>query len=87
MVVVGMTGGGEMFSLDASMLATEGKTVRGSKMGDAHLARDVPKLLDLHARGEWNLEKLAGTRFPFADINTALETARSEDALRSLVLF
>ncbi len=87
MVVVGMTKEGEMLLLDASMLATEGKTVRGSKMGDARLARDVPKLLDLHARGEWNLEKLAGTRFPFADINNALEAARSEDALRSLVMF
>ena len=87
MVVVGMTKGGEMLHLDASMLATEGKIVRGSKMGDARLARDVPKLLDLHARGEWNLEKLAGNRFPFADINTALEAARSEDALRSLVMF
>ena len=87
MVVVGMTQGGEMFSLDASMLATEGKTVRGSKMGDARLARDVPKLLDLHARGDWSLDKLAGARFPLADINAALERAGREDALRSLVLF
>ena len=86
MIVVGMTKAGEMLSLDASMLATEGKTVQGSKMGNACLARDIPKLLDLHARGLWNLEALAGTRFPFSEINDALQDARSEGALRSLVL-
>ena len=87
MVVVGMTKTGETLALDASMLATHGKTVRGSKMGDARLARDIPKLLDLHARGKWNLDKLAGERVPFADINAAIETAGNEGALRSIVLF
>ena len=87
MVVVGMTREGETLALDTSMLSTHGKTVRGSKMGGARLAHDVPKLIDLHARGEWNLEKLTGKKFPFADINAALDTARSEDALRSLIVF
>ncbi len=87
MVVVGMTQEGETFSIDASMLATEGKTVRGSKMGDASLQRDVAILLDLHARGLWNLERLAGERFPFQNINKALDVSRSEGTLRSIVLF
>ena len=87
MVVVGITQEGETLSLDASMLATHGKTLRGSKMGDARLARDVATLIDLHAQKKWDLDKLAGTRFPFADINNALEAARSEGRLRSIVLF
>ena len=86
-VVMGMPKDGDLARIDLMRLANEAKTIAGTKMGAAMIREDIPRLIGLHRAGEYNLDRLVSHRYPFAEINTAIETAMAPDSARVVVEF
>ena len=86
LVLVGMPPTGVTASLDTGSVAAFNQRVLGSKMGTCRPAEDIPKLADLYCDGRLELDLLITGRYPFEDINRALESARRGDGLRNLVV-
>ena len=87
LVLAGMPPNGDLASLDITVVANNHQRILGSKMGGARLREDIPKLLQMHARGKLKLAELIGGRYPLANINDAIADARKGGALRNVVLF
>ena len=86
-VVMGMPADGDPARLDLLALAGDSKTIAGTKMGSAMIREDIPRLLDLHRSGAIDLDRLVSHRYPFAEINAAVETAMAPDSARVVVEF
>ncbi|MBV1704944.1 MAG: Zn-dependent alcohol dehydrogenase [Hyphomicrobiales bacterium] len=86
-VLVGMPASGVTAEIDPTMIAATGQRIVGSKMGDAQVALDVPRLLSLRAEGRLKLGELISGRFPLERIDEAIEGVRSGAALRNVIAF
>lgn len=86
-VIVGMPAYGSKMQLEAADLAGDGQRVIGSRMGSAHLARDVPRLVELYLEGRLKLDELIAARYPLAGINEAVDAARRGATLRNVIVF
>ena len=62
-----------------------GKTIRGVIEGDAKPQEFLPRLLDLHAKGELPLERLIKT-YAFDDIGTAVADASSGSTIKPVLV-
>lgn len=87
LVVVGMPASGVTATFDPGNFAGDGQRVLGSKMGSARLPTDVPRILDLHARGRLKLEELISGRFALEEINLAVDGVVRGEVLRNVVVF
>jgi Zn-dependent alcohol dehydrogenase len=85
-VVVGLTSYREEVSVPMVSLLLD-KSLCGSIHGSADPGRDFPKLFDLAARGELQLEEMCGPDFPLEKVNDALEALASGAAVRPRVVF
>jgi Zn-dependent alcohol dehydrogenase len=74
-------------SLPAAELALTEKTVTGGFMGSICLRVDVPAIIALYKAGRYKLDELIAGRYPFADINKALESSAAGEALRNVIVF
>ncbi|MGY2874194.1 aryl-alcohol dehydrogenase [Marmoricola sp. URHA0025 HA25] len=63
--------GPEEYALDAIDLLQNGKRVMGSVEGDSDPQEMVPRLIALHAAGDFDLDDLV-TTYPFEEINSAV---------------
>lgn len=63
------------------------RTIRGSRFGQAVVARDIPLLCGLYAEGALRLDELVTAEMPFDRINEALDLARSGQGLRTVLTF
>ena len=70
-----------------SDFAGEAKSVIGTKMGSAMIREDIPQLIKWYQEGRIDLDRLISHRFPFEEINTALETARNPGSMRVVLNF
>ena len=86
LVVVGMPPSGETFRVEAVDLAHNDVRILGSKMGSAHLADAVRRLVALYERGELLLDELITGRYPLERINDAIAAARSGEAIRNVLM-
>ena len=86
LVLVGMPATGAFARLDVGTVASLNQRVLGSKMGSCRPARDIPRLVDHYRKGRLELEGLISGRYPFTEINRALDSARRGDAVRNLVV-
>ena len=86
LVLVGMPRSGARVSLDPVTVASRGQRILGSKMGSARPARDIPALVALYREGRLELDSLITARYPLAEIEEALGSARSGDALRNVII-
>lgn len=64
--------------------ATE-KRLLGCLLGSVDSRRDIPRLIDLWQAGRLDLDAMVTARHPLADINAALDSARSRTGLRTVV--
>ncbi len=87
LVVVGMTPEGVKVRLEALDLADRALRILGSKMGGARLEIDIPKLAGWYQAGRLKLDQLISGRYPLAEINAALASARAGSALRNVITF
>lgn len=86
LVLVGIPPSGARVSLDPVTVASAGQRILGSKMGSALPARDIPALVALYSEGRLELDGLITARYALAEIEEALGSARSGDALRNVVI-
>ncbi len=68
-------------------LAYMGQTIRGSKMGDTVLERDIPYLIELYKKGELLLDELITGTFPLTQINEAIEEVKLGKVRRNVIVF
>jgi aryl-alcohol dehydrogenase len=68
-----------------SFALLEGRTVTGSIVGHQAPAVLVPRILDLHTRGRFPLEAMIRT-YPLADVNKAVDDARSGAVVKAVLL-
>jgi S-(hydroxymethyl)glutathione dehydrogenase / alcohol dehydrogenase len=85
-VVVGMMPRGSTLSIDPWQFISE-KTLKGSFLGSARIGEDVPRLVDLYASGELELDGLVSEKLPLAELPGAFDRLRAGGALRQLVVF
>jgi S-(hydroxymethyl)glutathione dehydrogenase/alcohol dehydrogenase len=85
-VVVGVLPKGSTLTIDPWQFFQE-KTLKGSFLGSADVRADVPRLVDLYAAGDLELDALVERRIPLAELPAALERLRAGDGLRQLVVF
>jgi len=86
LVLVGMPRSGARVSLDPVTVASTGQRILGSKMGSARPARDIPALVALYREGRLELDGLITARYALSEIEEALGSARSGDALRNVII-
>ena len=86
LVLVGMPPSGARVSLDPVAVASAGQRILGSKMGSARPARDIPALVALYREGRLELNGLITARYALSEIEEALGSARSGDALRNVII-
>ena len=56
-------------------------------MGGSHLSIDVPRLVELYLQGKLKLDELISNRYRLDEINDALASTESGEALRNVILF
>jgi alcohol dehydrogenase len=67
-------------------LVAEERTLRGSYIGSAVPARDIPRYIDLYRRGKLPVDRLMGERLTLDDINAGFDRLASGSALRDVVM-
>lgn len=85
-VVVGILPKGSSLTIDPWEFFAE-KTLKGSFLGSAKVREDVPRLVDLYASGELQLDPLVERRIALTDLPDAFERLRAGEGLRQLVIF
>jgi Zn-dependent alcohol dehydrogenase len=86
-VVVGMPPNEDVeFTMNAHRL-TWGRTVVGSFMGSTRLSVDVPRLIELYQQGRLKLDELITGRYRLEEINAAVASMESGEALRNVITF
>ncbi len=87
LVIVGMPATGDRVSLEAGDFAGDGQRILGSKMGSARIEIDIPRLVDLYREGILKLDELITGRYPLEQINEAIASVRTGEALRNVIVF
>jgi Zn-dependent alcohol dehydrogenase len=85
-VVVGIMPKGSTLTIDPWQFFAE-KTLKGSFLGSADIAADVPRLADLYAAGDLQLDSLVSRRITLDELPDAFDRLRAGEELRQLVVF
>jgi alcohol dehydrogenase len=75
------------FQLPPVQLVGEERTLRGSYIGSAVPARDIPRYIEMYRRGKLPVDRLMGERLALDDINRGFDRLATGQALRDVVLF
>lgn len=75
------------FKLPPVTLVAEERTLRGSYIGSAVPARDIPRYIDLYQRGKLPVNRLMGAQLLLNDINEGFDRLATGQALRDVVVF
>jgi Zn-dependent alcohol dehydrogenase len=84
---VGMPHSGQTTPYEPVILAALGQGIRGTKMGDVVLSRDIPWMVDLYSQGRLQLDELISGRWAFDEINEAIADTKSGRARRNVLIF
>jgi Zn-dependent alcohol dehydrogenase len=85
-VTVGLPHPAQMLSIPAVSLVAEEKTLRGSYLGSAVAARDIPKFVALYRAGRLPVERLLTHRLALEELNEGFDRLARGDAVRQAVL-
>ncbi len=86
-VTAGLPNPDRRFQLPPVQLVAEERTLRGSYIGSAVPARDIPRYVDLYRRGKLPVDRLMGEQLALDDINRGLDRLATGQAMRDVVLF
>jgi alcohol dehydrogenase len=67
------------------MMATMGKKIIGSLLGDCHPQRDIPKFINLWKSGKLDLDGMISHRVTLDEINLGFENVRQTKGIRTVV--
>ncbi|WP_053207425.1 zinc-binding dehydrogenase [Jiangella muralis] len=84
-VAVGLPDPSHRSSLPAVTLTGEGRVLRGSYMGSAAPARDIPRLIRLWEAGKLPIDRLHTADVPFAGLPAAFDDLAAGRAVRQLL--
>jgi S-(hydroxymethyl)glutathione dehydrogenase/alcohol dehydrogenase len=70
----------------AALVASMGKTIRGTLLGDCNSVRDIPRFLALWRAGRLDLDALITGRRPLAEINEAVADLRAARGVRTVLV-
>jgi S-(hydroxymethyl)glutathione dehydrogenase/alcohol dehydrogenase len=73
-----------MSALDLTLMQ---KQVVGALFGSASPRADIPRLLDLYARGLLNLDELVTRTYDLAEVNQGYDDMRNGANLRGVIKF
>ncbi len=85
-VTVGLPNPAEMLTIPAISLVADGKTLRGSYMGDSIPRRDIPRYIALWRAGRLPVERLLTATRPLAEINAAFDDLAAGHAIRQVMI-
>jgi alcohol dehydrogenase len=74
------------FALPPVQLVAEERTLRGSYIGSAVPARDIPRYIDMYQRGKLPVDRLMGEHLALEDINRGFDRMASGVAMRDVVM-
>lgn len=86
-VTAGLPHPDKRFQLPPVQMVAEERTLRGSYIGSAVPARDIPRYVDLYRRGKLPVNRLMGERLALDQINTGFDRMAAGSALRDVVIF
>ncbi len=86
-IMVGMPHTGAQASYEPVILAATGQGMKGSKMGDVVLRRDIPWMVDLYQQGRLKLDELVSGRWRLDQINEAIADTKTGAARRNVIVF
>lgn len=86
-VVVGAGRHDDLVSFSALELFFQARSLVGCVYGSADVARDFPRILDLHRSGELALDRLITSRIPLDGVNDALAAMEAGEGARTVVVF
>lgn len=85
--MVGMPHIGDEMRFEPANFAALGQGLKGTKMGDVVLSRDIPWLVELYQQGRLKLDELVTGRYALEDINEAIADTRKGAARRNVIVF
>jgi len=74
------------FALPPVQLVGEERTLRGSYIGSAVPARDIPRYIEMYQRGKLPVDRLMGEHLALEDINRGFDRMASGVAMRDVVM-
>jgi len=86
-VMVGIAPEGSELSLPANRVVREERRLMGSFYGSARPHIDMPKILELYMAGKLKLDELATHRFSLEQINEAVHSLESGEAVRPVIVY
>jgi S-(hydroxymethyl)glutathione dehydrogenase / alcohol dehydrogenase len=84
-VLVGVPQHDENISIH-SLPLYHGKVLTGCEGGDTDPAADIPRYLRLYQKGKLKLDKIITHRYPFGEINVALDAIRGGEVGRAMLV-
>lgn len=85
-VTAGLPHPDKRFALPPVQLVGEERTLRGSYIGSAVPARDIPRYVEMYQRGKLPVNRLMGEKLALEDINRGFDRMASGMAMRDVVL-
>jgi Zn-dependent alcohol dehydrogenase len=87
LVVVGMPPSDVTATYQPEAFAFKSQRILGSKMGSSRIRTDIPWLVSLYQQGRLKLDELVTGRYPLDQINEAIASTKSGEALRNVITF
>ena len=87
LVMVGMTASGQEMGVEPVNVAGMSQVLRGTKMGDTVLSRDIPVLLEHYLAGRLKLDELITNRYSLDQINEAIADTNAGISRRNVIIF
>ena len=81
-----ITSSGKEVTLPPGALLLTGRKLRGTMGGHINPTVFIPRLLDLHARGRFPVDRLV-KNYPFAEVNTAIADSLSGATIKPVLTF
>lgn len=86
-VSAGLPDPSQRFSVPAVSLVAEERTVKGSYMGSAVPARDIPRFMTMYQAGHLPVDALLTHRLALDELNSGFDRLARGEALRQVVVF
>jgi alcohol dehydrogenase len=86
-VTVGLPGPDARAAISPLVLTAEARTVRGSYLGSAVPARDIPRYVELWRAGRLPLERLVSSHVRLDELDAAMDRLAAGGELRQLIVF
>jgi alcohol dehydrogenase len=85
-VTAGLPNPNSRWELQAVNMVAEERTIKGSYIGSAVPARDIPRYIDLYRKGKLPIDRLMGERLTLDRINEGFDRLASGSATREIIV-